>query len=96
MNRIAALALAALLSACAGEENQNNRNNPDFEAGYGAGCSAATIAGADYRRGPVRDKDLYDNNDAYRQGWGSGYSACRTPGTPAPGASPVPSPSPGH
>lgn len=97
MTRIAAaLALAVLLSACAGEEHQNDREDPDFQAGYAAGCSAATTAGADFRRGPVRDQDMYDNNDLYRHGWGSGYASCRTPGTPAPGANPVPSPSPGY
>lgn len=96
MNRIAfALILAAALSACTGE-NANLRNDPDFQSGYAAGCAAATTAGADYRRGPTRDEDLYANSAAYRHGWGTGYSSCRTPGSPEPGGNPVPSPNPGH
>jgi len=90
----AALLLAASLSACA-EDNPNLRNDPDFQAGYAAGCAAATTAGADYRRGPTRDEDLYKSSQTYRHGWGTGYSACRTPNTPAPGGNPVPSPNPG-
>lgn len=90
-----ALIFAAALSSCAGE-NANMRNDPDFQAGYAAGCAAATTAGADYRRGPRKDEDLYANSEAYRHGWGTGYSSCRTPGSPEPGGSPVPSPNPGH
>jgi hypothetical protein len=90
----AAIALAAFLLACAGEK-QNLRDDPDFQAGYAAGCAAATTAGADFRRGPVKDEDMYANSEPYRHGWGTGYSACRGPNTPAPGGNPVPSPNPG-
>jgi hypothetical protein len=98
MTRIAliSLVLAATLSACATQQEENLRNDPDFQAGYGAGCAAATTAGADYRRGPSRDENMYKTNEAYRHGWGTGYSTCRNANTPAPGGNPVPSPSPGH
>jgi len=98
MTRIAFIAalLAASLSACVDTREVNMRNDPDFQAGYAAGCSAATTAGADYRKGPWRDEGMYQSNEAYRHGWGTGYSTCRNPNTPAPGANPVPSPSPGH
>lgn len=100
MNRILpALALAAVLSACATPEDQAVRNDPNFQAGYSAGCSAAVDQGASYREGPKRDENLYENDVAYRRGWGSGYASCRRTMTPSgtePSSNPVPSPSPGH
>lgn len=90
------LILAVSLSACAGEGRADLRNDPDFQTGYASGCAAANAAGADFRRGPRKDDELYANSEAYRHGWGTGYSACRTPGSPEPGGNPVPSPNPGH
>src|SRR3954466_11291809 len=59
------------------------QKRPDFRAGYSDGCAAATATGANPREGPYRDETLYQASQAYRSGWGNGYSLCRREGTGA-------------
>ena len=76
------------------------QKSPDFRAGYSDGCAAASVTGANPREGPYRDEALYRVSQAYRAGWGNGYSVCRREGVGAEPSSPLDSsvlnPSPGH
>jgi hypothetical protein len=94
----AAIALTSLVSACASKEDRAIRSDPDFEAGYSAGCAAASTESANYREGPKRDDELYKNDEAYRRGWGNGYSTCKRSLTPPnrSGGSIIHDPSPGN
>lgn len=89
------------LSGCAvfgGAGDKALRNSPSFKEGYEDGCAAATDLGSDLRDRPVGDKELYAGDQAYRAGYGSGFSTCRRtnmePGT-GPGDNPVNLPGPG-
>jgi len=96
---LAVLALASLVSACASREDRAVRDDPNFQAGYSAGCSAATTESANYREGPTRDENLYKNDEAYRRGWGNGYTTCQrtlTPPNRGDTGSIIPDHSPGH
>lgn len=74
------------------------RHTQAYQAGYSDGCAAANAAGASFRHGPVRNKEAFRTNKAYRTGWNTGYSVCR----PSVGRSgsepghPIPDPNPGH
>jgi hypothetical protein len=99
---LALLISSLVLAGCAafdGPGDKAVRTSPSFKAGYEDGCAAATYQGADLRDRPVGDKDLYANDEAYRAGYGSGFSICRRtnmqPGT-GPGDNPVNLPGPGH
>jgi hypothetical protein len=85
---IAALVLTA--SACSmfgGAENAKLRKSPTYQQGYEDGCASANQQGADLRDRQVQDPTLYKSDQAYREGWSSGASLCRTTNT-APGAQP--------
>ena len=96
---IAVLALTA--SACSmfgGGEMAKLRKSPAYQQGYEDGCASANQQGADLRNRLVQDPTLYKTDEAYRAGWSSGVSLCRTtnaaPGT-EPGGNPLGGPLPG-
>jgi hypothetical protein len=76
------------------------QKSPNFRAGYNDGCAAASTMGSNPREGPYRDEALYKASQAYRAGWGNGYSLCRREGVGAEPDSPLDSsvlnPSPGQ
>ncbi len=80
-------------------EDRALKKDPNYQAGYGDGCAAANAQNTDYRRGDGnRDEALFDASKAYRSGWQSGFSACRSGYTRQPGTqqSPLPSGGPIH
>jgi hypothetical protein len=76
------------------------QKSPNFRAGYNDGCAAASATGANPRERPYREDALYKASQAYRAGWGNGYSICRREGAGAEPGSPLDSsvlnPSPGQ
>ncbi|HEX3429293.1 MAG TPA: hypothetical protein VHT03_00270 [Rhizomicrobium sp.] len=96
-NACAALLLSA--SGCTVFGNSALQKDPNFREGYQDGCAAATNQGSDLRDRPVGDKQLYANDETYRQGWSSGFQTCRRSDlepNAAPGDNPVTVPGPGH
>ena len=100
--RLLALALAAgltmTLGGCVSAKDRAMRNSQPYQAGYADGCAAATGQGASYREGPKRNEEAFQTNTAYRAGWNSGYSVCRS-NMHGPGYDPmhpIQDPSPGH
>src|SRR5437763_665720 len=65
------------------------QKSPNFRAGYSDGCAAASATGANPREGAYRDEALYKSSQAYRAGWGNGYSLCRREGVGAEPNSPL-------
>lgn len=77
---IAIVTLALALAACAG-----SRNSPAYKAGYFDGCQTAGAKGGSFRKGAVRNDNLFATNADYRAGWNTGFSVCgrrgQEPGT---------------
>jgi hypothetical protein len=74
---LAVTLLALSVAACGTTQFDED---PLYDAGFSDGCATGTA------RSPgtpvvkaVRDQALWDQSDAYRAGWKSGYGAC-TPG----------------
>jgi hypothetical protein len=80
-------------------EDHSLQKNPNFREGYEDGCAAATNHGADLRDRPVGDQQLLAKDEAYREGWNTGFHTCRRSDlepNAAPGDSPLKLPGPGH
>jgi hypothetical protein len=74
---LAASLVAFALAACGTTQYDED---PLYDAGFSDGCATGTARspGTPVTK-PVRDQSLWDQSDAYRAGWKSGYGAC-TPG----------------
>jgi len=100
MKRVLPLLLVAFaLSACGlfvSKEDRALKKDPNYQTGYSDGCAAANAQNTDYRRGDkARDEGLFGSSKAYRSGWHSGFSACRSGYTNQPGSQGTPMPSAG-
>lgn len=75
---IAAAITPLALGACSTTKYDND---PMYDAGFGDGCATGTARsqGAPPSK-PVRDDADWENSDAYRAGWKSGYASCNTGG----------------
>jgi hypothetical protein len=54
---------------------------PSYRAGYDDGCAAASTSGANPNAKTYRDEALFNTSHAYHNGWVSGFSTCRSPGS---------------
>lgn len=63
------------LTACG--TTSDYEKDPLYDAGFQDGCATGTArtAGSPASK-PVRDQQLWDQSDAYRAGWRSGYNSC--------------------
>jgi hypothetical protein len=71
--------LAPALTGCIIFETKKERamvKTPEFQAGYSDGCASANARGTNYRNDKIQDDALYKISQAYRSGWGAGYSTC--------------------
>jgi hypothetical protein len=97
MKPLCAMLLALTLSGCGlflSEQDKALHKDPNYQSGYSDGCAAANAENTDYRNGGGnRDEALFQASKAYRSGWHSGFSACRS-GFAKPGAPQQPSPMP--
>ena len=71
---LAATVSAILLAGCG---TSQYADDPLYDAGFGDGCETGTARspGTPVTK-PVRDQALWDQSDAYRAGWKSGYNSC--------------------
>jgi hypothetical protein len=76
MPRFHILVAAALLSLTACATNDYEQD-PLYDPGFQDGCATGTArtSGTPASK-PVRDQQLWDQSDAYRAGWRSGYASC--------------------
>lgn len=71
------LVAAITTLALAGCASSKYEKDPMYDAGFGDGCATGTArAQGGPPSTPVRDEQDWENSDAYRAGWKSGYSAC--------------------
>lgn len=87
MNRLFFLGVAAALAAsgCATTlEQQELRDAPGYQAGYGDGCATASEREKSFSTREIRDPYQFDNDKAYRAGWRQGFIECsdRAPRAP--------------
>lgn len=77
--------LAFAVSACGTGKYDND---PDYDGGFGDGCSTSSARSPN---GPVtkavRDDSLWRDSEAYRAGWKAGYSSCSSGGRGDPSGS---------
>jgi hypothetical protein len=74
------------------------QKTPGYQNGYQDGCASANAENASMRGSERRDSAQFSTDRAYRNGWQSGFSACRSNLSPTAGnqRGPIPDPVPGH
>jgi hypothetical protein len=72
-----AAVMAAVLSACM---TPTDDRSPNYQLGFGDGCTTASTETAGAPREPRRNRALYEFDRDYRAGWISGHAQCRAPG----------------
>ncbi len=77
MRRILAAAIAVILGACT---TSTDDRSPNYQLGFGDGCTTASTETAGAPREPRRNRALYELDRDYRAGWLSGHAQCRAPG----------------
>jgi hypothetical protein len=77
MRRIMAGALGVILGACM---TPTDDRSPNYQLGFGDGCTTASAETAGAPREPRRNRALYEHDRDYRAGWLSGRAQGLTPG----------------
>ncbi len=72
-----AAAFAVLLGACT---RSTDDRSPNYQLGFGDGCTTASTETAGAPREPRRNRALYEYERDYRTGWLSGRAQCLAPG----------------
>lgn len=74
---IFAATTALLVCGCATSlENQQLREEPSFQAGYGDGCATSGEEDKSFSTKRQRDSYAFENDKAYAAGWRQGYLEC--------------------
>ena len=68
------LALCLMAPACSSDDDL--QRNPQYQAGYSAGCQTAHTRVEGFDKTIHRDETMFDASPAYRAGWRSGLSNC--------------------
>ena len=79
MKRIFAVASFLALSACTTSTDDRNDRSPNYQLGFGDGCTTASAEGSGALREPQRNRMQYEFNAEYRAGWISGHAQCKAP-----------------
>lgn len=74
--RLAIAGLGALLLTGCLSAPSKYQDDPQYQAGYSAGCSAGTVYEPGFPDTLERDEVRFKSNESYRAGWNSGFSAC--------------------
>ena len=76
MQRTLAIAFLVGLSACT---TPTEDRSPNYQLGFGDGCTTASTEGAGAPREAQRNRALYEFDAQYRAGWISGHAQCKAP-----------------
>jgi len=76
VRRTLAAAFAVSLSACM---TSTDDRSPNYQLGFGDGCTTASAETAGAPREPRRNRALYERDSNYRSGWLSGHAQCLAP-----------------
>ena len=77
MRSTLATVFAVVLGACT---TSTDDRSPNYQLGFGDGCTTASTETAGAPRDPRRNRALYELDREYRAGWLSGHAQCRAPG----------------
>lgn len=82
MKRIIALTLIAILTACAAERLQTERDKlagqpEEYKDGYVSGCSSGTKAAGNPYYQFQKDPQRFEIDKLYAQGWNDGFAVCK-------------------
>jgi hypothetical protein len=76
VQRTLAIALFVGLSACM---TSTDDRSPNYQLGFGDGCTTASTETTGAPRDPRRNRALYEFDAQYRSGWISGHAQCQAP-----------------
>lgn len=80
MQRTLAIAILVGLSACTtSTDDRLGDRSPNYQLGFGDGCTTASTETAGAPRDPRRNRALYEFDAQYRAGWISGHAQCAAP-----------------
>jgi hypothetical protein len=80
VQRILAVAFAVALSGCMTlTDDRSDNRSPNYQLGFGDGCTTAGTETAGAPRDPRRNREQYEFNAEYRAGWISGHAQCQAP-----------------
>ena len=77
MRRTLAIAFVVILGGCM---TPTDDRSPNYQLGFGDGCTTASTETAGAPREPRRNRALYEYDRDYRTGWLSGRAQCLAPG----------------
>jgi hypothetical protein len=77
MKRTLALAILVGLSACT--TTSTDDRSPNYQLGFGDGCTTASTETAGAPRYPRQNRARYEFDAQYRAGWISGHAQCAAP-----------------
>jgi hypothetical protein len=77
MRQFLACSFVAVLSACT--TTPTDDRSPNYQLGFGDGCTTASTETAGAPREPRRNRALYEFDAEYRSGWISGHAQCQAP-----------------
>ena len=77
MRRTLSAAFIVVLSGCTTASTDNR--SPNYQLGFGDGCTTASAETAGAPREPRRNRALYELDREYRSGWLSGHAQCLAP-----------------
>jgi hypothetical protein len=80
VQRILAVAFLVALSACTTSTDDRLKDrSPNYQLGFGDGCTTASTENAGAPREPQRNRMQYEFDAGYRAGWISGHAQCNAP-----------------
>ncbi len=77
MRRTLAGVVFVVLAACT---TPTDDRSPNYQLGFGDGCTTASTETAGAPREPRRNRALFEHDPDYRAGWISGRAQCLAPG----------------
>jgi hypothetical protein len=80
VQRILAVAFLVALGACTtSTDDRLSERSPNYQLGFGDGCTTASTEVSGAPRDPRRNRAQYEFDAQYRSGWISGHAQCKAP-----------------
>ena len=70
---------AALLGGCVSDDVAALRDDPQYSAGFGDGCTTAQEEEKSFSTKRVQDAYAFETSRGYKAGWRQGYFNCQNP-----------------
>jgi hypothetical protein len=79
VQRYLAIVFLLALSACNAMTTSTEDRSPNYQLGFGDGCTTASTETTGAPREAQRNRALYEFDAQYRSGWISGHAQCKAP-----------------